>query len=165
MSDENDTTDTSDGEGIKNLRKQYEAQQRELADAKKLLGDFQAQHRKTTVAELLKAKGIPESAADLYSGEEVSEDAVGKWVEKHADIFQPNSSGGQLSENEQNARQVAGASQGSGYSTERPPGGRIYGDANEIGHALKTLPMDELIKQGYMPTEGRLFNPRRPKGA
>ena len=90
MSDDVETVDTqADSEGIKNLRKQFEQQQKELAEARKQLDEFNKAKRQETVAELLKAKGVSPAAAKFYDGDDTSEDAVGKWVEAHADVLRP----------------------------------------------------------------------------
>lgn len=160
MSDELDLEDESnehDSEGIKNLRKQYNATKKERDEFQKELAAYRQKERSATVAEILKAKGIPSSAAKFYTAEDASEDAVGKWVEENADIFgKPSSPAEKSDPNAEAAQRVAGASFGNhgGIETQAGIGGRVLGDPEEIAHALKTLPYEELQKMGLMPPSG-----------
>lgn len=161
MSDDNENS--TDSEGIRNLRKQYEDQAKELKALRESLAGYQKAERQTTVASILKAKGLPEKAASLYSGEDVSEDAVGKWAENYADIFgaQPAStqSGTPADPNAAAAARMAAATQSSPSTQSIAPDGYVVGDPNEMLHAIKTLPYEELVKLGYMPKQGGIFDP------
>jgi len=81
MSDDEDLD--NDSEGIKNLRKQFAELKKERTAEQEELSKFRLGARTTSVSTILKAKGIPESAAKLYTGEDTSEDAVGKWLEEY----------------------------------------------------------------------------------
>lgn len=160
MSDEN-TPD--EGDGIKSLRKQYDAIKKQNDELAAELATFRSEKRVATVAETLKAKGIPETAASLYSGDDTSPEAVGKWVEQYADLFggaKPPAENGQPDPNAQAAARVSQASFGHPEAPAPQQGGRIYGDPEEIRRALENLPYPELVKQGLMPPPGGLYNPR-----
>ena len=148
MSDE---TELNDSNGIANLRKQYEETQKALKEAQSELGQYRAEKRKASVAEVLKAKGLPERAASLYSGEDTSEDAVGKWVEEYADVFGVKQ---EEDPNAQAAERLAAASTGNSASIQNA-GKQVLGDPEAILHAIQTLPYDELVKLGYMPERTR----------
>lgn len=155
MSDDNDFTD--EGEGIKGLRKQYAETQKELTEARKLLGEFQTAQRTQTVAEILKAKGVPASAATLYNGEDASEDAVGKWLEAHADVFQIKTEATAVTDaNAQSAERVASASYGTPSipSVSSNDQGQVIGNPEEIRRLLDTQPYEELQRLGLMPKSG-----------
>lgn len=167
MSEE--ATNPEEGEGIKNLRKQYEATQKELAEARKLLEGFQAEKRSASVVDILKAKGVDEAkaakTAKFYAGEDTSEDAVGKWLEENADVF--GLSATKQAENDEAARsaaRVADATTGFSDGLANGPSGpgRVFGDPAEIQRALDTLPYEELQKLGYMPKDaGNLYRSGR----
>ena len=168
--DEYDETDTSDAsEAFKNLRKQHRQSAQELREAKEALAKYQAQERATTVREVLKAKGLPEKVADLYSGTDVSEAAVVQWAEQYADVFGSNSSSGQSSDNSNNgnaqsANRVNEATGGNVHPTQNPkgPSGRILGSPEEIQHAIDTWKYEDLVAAGYMPDDrGQLYGSRR----
>lgn len=158
MSDEDNITDDSDG--IKSLRKAHEEAVKEAKQLREELAGFRNAQRQQTVAGVLKAKGLPESAARLYSGDDTSEEAVGKWVDEYADIFGATRSGEVDDANTKNAARVAEASYGNVHSIQNTPGVNM-GDPAEIEHAIKTLPYEELEKLGYMPPRNQLFNQRR----
>lgn len=142
---------TDDGEGIKNLRKQYETQAETIKTLNAELEQFRASQRESAVKSVLKAKGLNEKVAAFYQGE-ASEDAVSKWVEDYADVFgiQPPA---QDDDNAAKAAAVNAASFG-GNGYEQPAmgaQGKVFGDPAKIAEAIKTLPYEELVKQGYMP--------------
>lgn len=146
-----------ESEGIKSLRKAYDAQKSQLDEALKELGTFRAERRQSSVADVLKAKGLPASAAKLYHGEDVSEEAVGKWLEEFADVFGVKSN--ENDANAQNAQRVSAASGGVADSIATGEGNQpILGNPEEIANAIKTLPYEELQRLGYMPKSGTLFS-------
>lgn len=161
MSDENLP---DEGDGIKNLRKQYDAMKKQNDELLSELGTFRAERRASQVAEVLKAKGVPAEAASLYSGEDTSEAAVVKWVEQHASVF-----GGVKQEadqadvpdaNAEAARRVAGNSFGAVEGSSVPTAGApILGDPDEMERFMRTAPIEELQKRGLFPANGTLFNP------
>lgn len=161
MSDEIDTPENSDSNGIANLRKQYEEQKKQNDQLLAELNSFRSEKRQATVAEVLKAKGVPAAAARLYQGDDVSEDAVGKWLEENADVFGAPSR--QVDPNEAAAARVAAASFGNTAGVQQDPApGQVLGDPEQILHAINTLPYEELQKLGLMPKDtGNLFNSGR----
>ena len=149
MSDDDNFGD--EGEGIKSLRKQYEATQKELAEARELVSKFQARDRQETVASILKAKGAPEAAARFYNAEDVSEDAVGKWLEANSDLF-PSAQRNDNDENAQHAARVSAAS--FGQQAHETQGGKTnlpLGDPAELERLMRTLPQDKLREMGLLP--------------
>jgi hypothetical protein len=155
MSDDEDLD--NDSEGIKNLRKQFAELKKERTAEQEELNKFRLGARTASVTGFLKAKGIPESAAKLYTGEDTSEDAVGKWLEDFADVFQPKSG---TDENAQNAQRVSDASQGASSTQQNGTDLRVLGDIDEIRRALDTLPREELEKMGLVPPDVQ-YGPRR----
>lgn len=154
MSSENDFESGDEGEGVKNLRKQYDAQKKQLDELTSELNKFRAKERTSTVAEYLKAKGIPATAASLYNGDDTSEDAVGKWVETYADVFNlsTNQSKQQspVDANLQSMQRVSNASLGNSGSADLDAIGQVLGDPEELARAMQTLPYEELVKRGYI---------------
>lgn len=155
MSDEFNSE--NEGEGIASLRKQYEETKKALADAQKLVKDLSDDKRKKDLGEIFKAKSLPETAAQHFTGE-VSEDAVVKWATdlgllKPVEGTPPKEP---LDANAQAAQRLSENSHGSyGFhvESEQTPGTRVLGDADEIMHALKTLPKEELQRLGLMPKD------------
>jgi hypothetical protein len=146
MSDENDDME-SESEGIKGLRKQYEAQAKELKEAQARLAELDKAKRQSSVADILTAKGVSATAAKFYSDDDVSEDAVGKWVEAHADVFGINKAETDNSTPDPNAeaaRRVAEASFGTSPDFASVVG-RVA-DPEAAMRAIKTLPYEELVK-------------------
>ena len=156
MSEENIT---DEGEGIASLRKQYEATRKQNEELAKELAAFRNEKRQATVAEVLKAKGLPEKAASLYSGDDVSPDAVGKWVSDYADVFGIKQEGGAAQAadpNAANAERVSAASFGA-PGTEQFTPGQPVGDPVELLHLMNTLPYEKLVELNLQPKPNRLY--------
>jgi hypothetical protein len=152
MSEENEF-DGNEGEGIKNLRKEFNALKKQNEEKDALLAKYQAAERRNSVAGVLKAKGLSEKAASLYTGEDVSEDAVGKWLESYADVFGVNTPA-PASQPDANALAAQRAAEASFESLEfgtPPAGSPVHGDLDELTRAMQTLPMEELVKRGLLP--------------
>jgi hypothetical protein len=160
MSEENEF-DGNEGEGIKSLRKEYNALKKQLEEQSAALGKYQAAERRNSVATALKAKfGDTEEAkakaakaASLYTGDDVSEDAVGKWLESYADVFGVNTPApaSQPDANALAAQRAAEASfEGLEFGTP-PAGSPVHGDLDELTRAMQTLPVEELVKRGLLP--------------
>lgn len=165
MSDENESNET--GETGKGLRAQLEKALADLQAEKAVADQFRTSQRTETVKGILKAKGVPESAARLYTGDDVSDDAVGKWIDEYKDVFtgapagQQAGGAGTVDPNAAAAQRVSDASYGNAQTPQAAGDNKILGAPEEILRALQTLPMDDLIKMGYMPKPGTIFNPRR----
>lgn len=162
MSDENDDAQ-NDSDGIKNLRKQYESQAKENGELRKQLEGFLAKERTTSVAGVLKAKGLSEKAAKFYTGEDVSEEAVGKWLEENAEVFGVKQEQNQNPGSDPNALAAQRLSQAAGGAqdpiTNAPGNQQIIGDPAEIERLIRTAPYEELVKLGYMPdVTGTLYD-------
>lgn len=161
MSDELEIQE-SDSEGIKSLRKQYEQTAKELKETQARLAEYDQRERRESVAGILKAKGVSPSAAKFYSEDDVSEDAVGKWVEAHADVFGLGKAetNNEIDPNAEAARRVAEASFGA--TEDRPSIGARVADPEEALRLMQTLPYDELVKHGLVPDPSQLWGaPRR----
>lgn len=156
MSEENEFAE-NESEGVKSLRKAYEAQKKQNDELQAELQAFRSERRQSSVADVLKAKGLPAGAAKLYNGDDVSEEAVGKWLEEFADVFGVKSA--ENDANSQNAQRVTAASGGAVDSIAAGDSkGPILGDPNEMLHAMNTLPYEELQRLGYLPKSGTLFS-------
>lgn len=162
MSDEN--TNPGEGEGIASLRKQYETTAAENKRLAERLATFEAKDRQVTVAGVLKAKGLPEKAASLYTGDDVSEDAVGKWVEQYGDVFGIKAQEGDgqqvVDPNAAAAARVAAASFGAAGTEQFTPGQPV-GDPEELLQLMNTLPFEKLVELKLLPDpQGGLYGRR-----
>lgn len=158
MSDEND--DTTGGEGIKNLRKEFEALKKQLAERDQELDGYRAEKRQRTVQEVLKAKGLPEKVASLYQSDDASEEAVGKWIEEFGDVFgvkQEQKADDSQNREVQRVQEVFSAPE---TSIDRVPGGgKLVGDPNELLAQMKALSYDQLVEAGLLPNvKGSLYD-------
>lgn len=160
MSDDNDTVE-NEGEGIKNLRKQYEATAKENAEMRKQLDEFNKSRRQETVAGLLKAKGVPISAASFYTDDDVSEDAVGKWVEAHADVFQvkTDDTNDEDDANTQNAQRVTQNSFGAVQNNVTP--GKIHDPVEALRLIESGMPYEELEKLGLVAPKSKMWGAKK----
>jgi hypothetical protein len=154
MSEEN-----LDSEGIAGLRKQYEETKKALAEAQKSLNELQTEKRTQSVAELFKAKGLPETAAKHFTGE-VSEDAVVAFATDLGLIKAGSGDqGNQTDANAEAARRLsqnAGGSQSLGVT--QGEGGRVLGDPDAIMRLIQNTPNTKegyqtLVDAGIMPTD------------
>lgn len=154
MSDETDFTDDAEGNGIKDLRKKYEAEKKSRGELEARLAVFEKAQRVDTLADVFKAKGLDEAkakaAAKLYNGDDVSEDAAGKWLADYADLF-PVAQTTEPDANTLNAARVAAASHGSADSGVAGNSNALLGDPFEIQRLFDTLPHAELVKLGLIP--------------
>jgi len=155
---------TQDSEGIKNLRKEFEALKKLNAERETELNKYRDAERSGNVAKILQAKGIDEAravkTAKLYAGDP-SEDAVGKWAEEFADVFGVSAPAGDVNDaNAQAATRVSGASHGSSNSGAgaRTESGAVLGDPAELARYIRATPMEQLVAEGLMPQPGTLFN-------
>lgn len=157
MSDENEFE--NDGEGIENLRKLYKELKKANAEQAAQLAEFNASKRTASVAEILKAKGVPASAASLYNSDEVSEDAVGKWLDQYKDVF---GVGGAVDENAEAADRVNGASYGEADFIQNSPE-RVVGSPEDIARALANASSyEDLVKSLNFPAQPKLNGGARP---
>lgn len=154
-----DNENGNEGGGIAQLRKEFEARGKQLEEAQAMLAKYQAQERSSTVGQILKAKGLTEGHAKFYTADDVSEDAVSKWAEENAEFFGATPAGNEPDPNAEAARRAA-ALMGGNSSSIQNSDAQPLGDPDAIMKAIQTLPYDELVKQGYMPATGVLFNQR-----
>lgn len=152
MSDDSITDSNTDSAGIANLRSQYDQLQKELKAANEELSGLRAEKRTSTVASVLKARGLSEKAAALYSGDDTSEDAVGKWIEDYAEVFGITPAS-QQDQNTADAQRLTDVSFGTQPTTATSPDGKIIGNIAEMQHLMETLPYEELVKRGWMPAD------------
>lgn len=161
MSDDLDFTD--EGEGIKNLRKQYETEKKQRAELEARLAAFEAKERAAQAVDIFKSKGLDDAkakaAAKLYNGDDVSEDAVGKWLADFADLF-PTADSSADDQNAQQAARVNAASFGTlAHDTQDGKTNLPLGDPSELHRLIQTLPRQELEKMGIIPADP-LYGPR-----
>lgn len=163
MSDDNLSHENDGGEGIASLRKQYEQMKKELDAERAELNKYRTLERQKSVSDILKAKGVSPAAAKFYQGDDTSEDAVGKWIEEHADVFgKPSDQSDDANDqNARNAQRVADTSHGNARSVQNGPDSNILGDPEELLRTIKNSSYEDLVKQGLMPQTGILFNQRR----
>lgn len=156
MSEENE-----DSEGIAGLRKQYEETKKALAEATKALGDLQAEKRNQSLAEIFKAKGLPETAAKHFTGE-VSEDAVVAFATDLGLLKADQNDQGNNNANDANAEAARRLSQNSGGSQSvgvvKAEGGRVLGDPDAILRLIQGAPntkegYQSLVDAGLMPAD------------
>lgn len=159
MAEDNENENGTSGGG---LRKQLEEALERQKAMESELAQFRAGRRESSVAEILKAKGIPEKVAALYQDEDVSEAAVGKWADEYADVFGVTEGEGEQEQeqdpNSQAARRVSAASFGGGQQLQTDPApGKVLGDPEKMLAALQgptRLSYKELQRLGYMPSDG-----------
>jgi hypothetical protein len=152
MSEENDGA--QEGEGIKNLRKEFDALKKQLTERDQELAGYKATERKRTVAEVLKAKGLPEKAASLYNGDDASEEAVGKWLEDFGDVFGlTQQQDQQAAEQQAEINRLQQAAFGQPPNVGQLPNGQqpFVVDPVEALQAMASLPYEQLVEQGYLP--------------
>lgn len=164
MSDDDNLDDNNEGDGIKSLRKQYENEKKARADLEQRLAAFEKKERESSVAEFLKAKGAPKAAAKFYTDEDTSEDAVGKWLEANADVFQIKTSDSAPGDpapdaNAQAAQRVTAQSYGATPAVPTPNGASV--DPIEGERLMRTLPYEELEKLGFVPPRDKLHGVRK----
>lgn len=159
MSDENEFTE--DSAGIKNLRKEFEALQKKLAERDEKLAKYEAQDRHNSVVNTLKAKGLSEEkalkTAKFYSGDDASEESVGKWLEENADVFgvqtqNPNPAVLPTDPNAANAQRVSEAAFGINAPIATTPSGQPVGDPAEIQRLYQgAASIEQLQAMGLLP--------------
>jgi hypothetical protein len=160
MSDDNDIEDSA---GIANLRKEFEARAKQLEALQAELNGYKAKERVGTVESVLKAKGLEDRAtavAKLYRDEDVSEDAVGKWLEENATAFGVTQQSNQPDPNADAAARLAAASYGQPATTPIQGQQLPLGNPEELAHLIKTQPFEELVKLGLMPAHDPYGNRR-----
>lgn len=157
MSETNEL-DENDSEGIKNLRKQFDAQAKELKELREFREQREKEQRDSTVANALKSKaGNDEKlatrlakAAKFYDGEDTSDEAVTKWLDDNADVFGIAKSA--TDPNEQNAERVINSSFGEPAHVDDGLTNVPLGDIEKRRELLRTLSLEECQKLGLVPT-------------
>ncbi len=74
-------------DGIKNLRKEHKARGEEIENLKKSLAKFEAQNRTQTLENALKEAKLDTRYAAFYADEDVSKEAVSKWLDANKELF------------------------------------------------------------------------------
>lgn len=161
MSEENDDAQNGEGEGIKSLRKEFEALKKQLSAVQEENAGLKAEKRSRSVSEVLKAKGLPEKAASLYSGDDASEEAVGKWIEEFGDVFglKPNEQAPNPQEQQIQRVQEAAFGQPNFTTDTVPANGQLIGDPVELLAQMKSLSYEQAVEQGLLPdVKGTLYD-------
>lgn len=164
MSKENEGDETG---GIANLRKEFEERGKQLEAALARLSEFETKERTDTLNTLLKAKGL-EGRAKFYTADDISEDAVNKWADENAALFGVKSTPSAPPSTPAGPTPVSRINDAMHDQQENLPGPStdtiVYGDPEQIQHALDTLSYEELVKLGYMPAETGVYGVRPGQG-
>jgi hypothetical protein len=139
MSEENEF-DGNEGEGIKSLRKEFNALKKQNEEKDAALGKYQAARTQLGLhgpqGHSPEGQGTAEKAASLYTGDDVSEDAVGKWLESYADVFgaapQQQTSTTVIDANAQAAQRTSEAAYENARARFRPARPGVHGDPDEL---------------------------------
>lgn len=149
-----------DSEGIANLRrelKRIKAEHKALAEERDKLAK---QARSQNLSKVFEAKGLNPALADLYNGEEMSEDAVGKWAEQYGLAAAAPTAPETPPADDPNAQAAARVNAASfGQDTASVEGAASAAAAEERERMYKTLPLEELVKLGLLPQPQGLFGP------
>lgn len=149
--DDDVTDEAPESNALKQARAADKAKAKRIQELEAKLAEFTAKERASSLNAILKAKGVSEKAASLYTSEDVSEDAVSKWIEAHAEVLKPAASA--PDPNAQAAARVTAASHG---AVNDPVGetssGMAMGDPDEIMRLLDSASSyEDLVKAGLMP--------------
>ncbi len=87
MPDGTDEFGNEEPDGIKNLRKEHKARGEEIENLKKALAQFEAQTRTQTLENALKEAKLDTRYAAFYAGDDVSKEAVSKWLDANKELF------------------------------------------------------------------------------
>lgn len=85
--DDSGTEPGTDSNATKALRALVAKQNKQLADQQKLIDDAAKAGRATTVADLFESRGVSKKLASFYTDDDVSPDALNKWLEDNAETF------------------------------------------------------------------------------
>jgi hypothetical protein len=166
-----DNDNTNGDNGPADLRKALDKANQEKAALAAQVAEFQKVQRGNTVADFLKGKGKDAKAASLFTGEDVSDSALTEWFNQFGSLLAPaageaappvNNGNSPLADaNAQGASRVAGASDGND-STEPSASYKagqeipLTNDLETMLHQMKTLPMEELQRRGWVPSKEQL---------
>ncbi len=136
------------------LRAAYKAQTRALKDLQKQFDEMSVAQKKSTIADLMKDRNVPEKAAGLYSGDatpEALEAWLGEYGElvgyKPADVQESTSSTEETVNAAQRMQQSAAASR-----TADPPANDHAAFALEMRNATDRAGIDAVYaKYGFAP--------------
>jgi len=158
--DDGNVIDSStQNQGGSGLRKQLEDALAQLKTAQSELTTYRAQQRVSSVAEILKAKGVHEAAAQDYTGEDVSEGAVDKWL-----AARPYLTAGVVQQEQEQApdpnadaaRRVSEAAHGHPQAEALSEAAKVLGDPEELMRLIQTASDDDLVKLGVLkPADNR----------
>jgi hypothetical protein len=87
MPDGTDEFGNEEPDGIKNLRKEHKARGEEIENLKKTLAQFEATTRQQTLETALKEAKLDTRYAAFYAGDDVSKEAVSKWLDANKELF------------------------------------------------------------------------------
>jgi hypothetical protein len=150
---------STQNQGGSGLRKQLEDALAQLKTANSELTTFRAQQRVGSVAEILKAKGVHEAAAQDFTGEDVSEGAVDKWLAARPYLTAGVVQQEQEPANDPNAdaaRRVSEAAHGHPQTEALSEAAKVLGDPEELMRLIQTGCDDDLVKLGILkPADNR----------
>lgn len=88
MWDDEDEDTTTDGNAMRELRKHTRQLEKELKELRSERDALAARTRTSTVADILKARSLPEKVAGLIPSDvEATPEAVNKWLDDFSDVF------------------------------------------------------------------------------
>lgn len=86
----NEWDDSTESEGIKNMRKQIKEQGKLLKEQADLISQFTTQNRGTVLAGALSSRGLDPRVAKFYPADLGTDDeSVDKWYSENKDVFGP----------------------------------------------------------------------------
>jgi hypothetical protein len=86
----NDWNDSTESEGMKNMRKQLKEQAKLLKEQSDLIAQFQVQNRGAVIQQALVSRGLDAKVAKFYPADLGTDDeSVNKWYNENKDIFGP----------------------------------------------------------------------------
>lgn len=152
MSEETTSGNENDDTSPKALRDALEKANKRLAEFEKREQEAVAEKRKNSLTEILKAKGLKESAATHYAGE-VSEDAVVQWATEIG-LISTDDAKDKNAEAAQRAAAVSGSSSsqlGGGPSSNGP----IVADPHKVLELMNTpgFTYEDGVRLGIFPKD------------
>lgn len=138
----------NDSEGIRNLRKQFDAQAKELKELREFREGVERQKRSDNVAGVLKAKGVNPAAAKFYTADDTSDEAINKWLEENGEVFGVPKT--EQSADEQNAERVINNSYGPAPVGEANVSSPL-GNIEQLRELYRTHSLEELQRMGKLP--------------
>jgi len=152
--DDNYEDQDNDSQLVKDLRKQLRDKAKALNELQTKVENFETQSRASSIADVLKAKGLPEKVARLLPKDvEATEEGVGKWLEEYGDVFgvAPAEQAAQAQQEvastgaDQEAIAALARAQATGHAASAPDLGAAARLGKVEGLVKEAKSMDELV--------------------